>query len=252
MTMQEAPPAPFKADNAVHVSLIVPVYNEEENLDPLVEEIRLAMDRQPRCWNLLFIDDGSSDSSLPVMRSLAAKYENVHYLSFIENQGQSAAFAAGFREAQGSVFVTLDADLQNDPADIPLLLNMYDQGYDMVTGWRADRRDGFAKRTASRIANAIRNRLSHETVRDTGCSLKVFRASMAVKLPLFTGMHRFFPTLMKLQGAKVAEVRVRHRPRLHGKSKYGIWDRAFSSLYDLFAVRWMQKRTFAYRIRERN
>lgn len=252
MTMQEAPSASLAADSAVDVSLIVPVYNEDENLVPLVEETRLAMDRQPRSWNLLLIDDGSRDSSLPVMRSLAAKYTNVHYLSFIENQGQSAAFAAGFQEARGEIFVTLDADMQNDPSDIPLLLNMYDQGYDMVIGWRADRRDGFVKRVASRIANAIRNRLSRETVRDTGCSLKVFRASMAVKLPMFTGMHRFFPTLMKLQGAKVVEVRVKHRPRLHGKSKYGIWDRAFSSLHDLFAVRWMQKRTFHYRIRERD
>ena len=119
-------------------------------------------------------------------------------------------------------------------------------------GWRAKRQDTFVKRVSSKIANAIRNRLSHETVKDTGCSLKVMQAAMARRLPMFTGMHRFFPTLMKMQGARVAEVQVNHRPRIHGTSKYGVWDRAFSALYDLLAVRWMQARHFNYRIKERN
>ena len=234
------------------VSLIIPVYNEEGNLPVLLEEIRAAMAVQDRTWEALFIDDGSKDGSLRILRELAALEPRLRYLSFEENRGQSAAFAAGFQEARGEIFVTLDSDLQNDPADIPVLLNMYGQQYDMVIGWRAKRQDTVVKRMSSKIANAIRNRLSHETVKDTGCSLKVLKASLARCLPMFTGMHRFLPTLMKMQGARVAEVKVNHRPRLHGTSKYGVWDRAFSALYDLLAVRWMQARHFTYKIKERN
>lgn len=233
------------------VSLIIPVYNEEDNLPILLEEIREAMAAQSRAWEALFVDDGSRDNSLEILRGLAAREARLRYLSFEENRGQSAAFAAGFQEARGEILVTLDSDLQNDPADIPLLLDLYDKGYEMVIGWRAKRQDTLVKRISSKVANAVRNRLSHETVKDTGCSLKVLQASLARRLPMFTGMHRFFPTLMKMQGARVAEVKVNHRPRLHGKSKYGVWDRAFSALYDLLAVRWMQSRHFTYRIKER-
>ena len=234
------------------VSLIIPVYNEQDNLPVLLEEIRTAMAAQNRTWEALFVDDGSRDNSLQILRDLAAREPRLRYIAFAENRGQSAAFAAGFQEARGEIFVTLDSDLQNDPADIPRLLDVYGQEYEMVIGWRAKRQDTFVKRISSKIANAIRNRLSRETVKDTGCSLKVLQASLARRLPMFTGMHRFFPTLMKMQGARVAEVKVNHRPRLHGKSKYGVWDRAFSALYDLLAVRWMQSRHFTYRIKERN
>lgn len=233
------------------VCLVIPVYNEEDNLIPLMEEIRQAMCLQSRPWQVLFVDDGSTDGSLACLRTLAAQHENIHYLAFARNCGQSAAFAAGFCEARADILVTLDADLQNDPADIPAMLDQFDTGFDMIIGWRASRQDSFAKRYASKIANAVRNRLSHETVRDTGCSLKILRASMARRLPMFTGMHRFLPTLMKLQGAQVAERQVRHRPRIHGTSKYGVWDRAFAALHDLLAVRWMQRRNFRYTINER-
>ena len=243
-------PTPLPANPLV--SLIIPVYNEEGNLPILLEEIRKAMTAQNRAWEALFVDDGSRDNSLQILRDLAAREPRLRYIAFAENRGQSAAFAAGFQEARGEIFVTLDSDLQNDPADIPRLLDVYGQEYEMVIGWRAKRQDTFVKRISSKIANAIRNRLSRETVKDTGCSLKVLQASLARRLPMFTGMHRFFPTLMKMQGARVAEVKVNHRPRLHGKSKYGVWDRAFSALYDLLAVRWMQSRHFTYRIKERN
>ena len=233
------------------VSLVVPVYNEEENLPVLFAEIRKAMDSQPRPWQALFVDDGSIDGSLRILRDMAQNDSRVRYISFAANCGQSAAFAAGFQEAEGEILVTLDSDLQNDPADIPAMLQLFDQGHDMVIGWRAKRQDTLVKRLASKFANAVRNRLSRETVKDTGCSLKVLRASMARCLPMFTGMHRFLPTLMKLRGAKVAEVRVNHRPRVHGTSKYGVWDRAFSAFYDLLAVRWMQSRHFLYQIKER-
>lgn len=246
-----APAGSAPAGSAPAVTLIVPVYNEEGNLRVLTDEIMAAMKRQPRTWELLFVDDGSSDGSLAEIQRLAFVHAPVRYLSLAENRGQSAAFAAGFAEGRGEIYVTLDADLQNDPADIPVMLNLYEQGCDMVVGWRARRRDGLLKRLSSRFANAIRNKLSRENIRDTGCSLKVMRASLCKGLPLFKGMHRFLPTLLKMRGATVAEMRVNHRPRHSGESKYGVWDRAFSGLYDLLAVRWMQDRSVNYRIRER-
>jgi glycosyltransferase involved in cell wall biosynthesis len=240
-----APPA------APRVSLIIPACNEADNLAPLLEEIVRAMGGQSRSWEVLFVDDGSSDGTLDVLRRLARQCPEARYLAFAANRGQSAALAAGFQEARGAVFVTLDADLQNDPADIPALLDAFDQGWDMVAGRRIGRKDGLIKRLASRVANSVRNRLTHESVTDTGCSLKVMRAAMATRLPVFRGMHRFLPTLMKMQGATVLEAPVRHRPRLSGASKYGIWDRAFSGLCDALAVRWMQSRRLDYAVRER-
>lgn len=234
------------------ISLVVPVYNEEENLPVLVEQIFTAMRPGNRPWELILVDDGSSDNSLAVIRGIASATPEVRYLAFAANCGQSAAFAAGFQDARGEVVVTLDADLQNDPADIPSMLSLYSQGgYDMVIGWRAKRQDSWGKRWASKLGNAARNYLSRENVHDTGCSLKVLRAAMARKIPMFTGMHRFLPTLMKMQGAKVAEVKVNHRYRLHGTSKYGIWDRARKTFFDLLAIRWMQARYISYTIKER-
>jgi len=232
------------------ISLVVPVYNEQDNIPVLFEEIHGVVQNLGRDWELIFIDDGSTDNSLDVLRGLAAKHPQVRYVSLAQNRGQSAGFSIGFGRAKGQVIITMDADLQNDPADIPAMLELYEQGYDMVIGWRAKRRDTLVKRLASRFANRVRNAISRETVKDTGCSLKIMRTDLARKIPMFTGMHRFLPTLMKLEGAKVAEVKVNHRPRKHGKSKYGIWDRAFSSAYDLFAVRWMQKRHISFKVKE--
>ncbi len=233
------------------VTLIIPAYNEAENLPVLLDEIDKAMGGQPRAWEVLFVDDGSTDQTLDVLKKLAEGRDTIRFLSFAANCGQSSAFAAGFAEARGEILVTLDADLQNNPTDIPAMLNLYEQGYDMVIGWRAHRCDTLLKRLSSQIANAVRNALSHENVKDTGCSLKVLRASLARRLPMFKGMHRFLPTLMKMQGARVAEVKVNHRPRLHGTSKYGVLDRAFTAFCDLLAVRWMQRRHRDYEIRER-
>lgn len=243
--MSEQAPAPV-------VSLVVPVFNEEKNLPLLTAELCAVMDKIGKTWELILVDDGSSDESLAVMRELAASRPETRYLSFSRNCGQSAAFAAGFQEAKGETIVTLDADLQNDPADIPDMLELYvKDGNDMIVGWRARRRDSLVKRMASRFSNAVRNRLSYENIKDTGCSLKVLRASMARRLPMFTGMHRFLPTLMKMQGAKVAEMKVNHRPRLYGISKYGLWDRAGTAFLDLLAVRWMLSRRVNYVIKER-
>lgn len=235
------------------ISLVIPVYNEEPNLDELYAQCRAVLEPTPWEWEILFVDDGSTDGSLGRILTLAEADPRVRYLAFDRNHGQSAAFAAGFAHARGEVLVTLDADLQNDPADIPRLLARYAEGdVDMVIGWRQHRHDTWVRRLASRVANAIRNALTGETVRDTGCSLKVMRANLARRLPVFAGMHRFLPTLMKMHGARVAELPVHHRPRTRGVSKYGILDRAWSAWWDLLAVRWMQRRHVAYTIRETN
>lgn len=234
------------------LSIILPVFNEEDNLEPLLAEIRQASARFGRAWEVLLVDDASTDNSLAVIKRLAQDQPELRWLSFAGNRGQSAAFCAGFDAARGGILVTLDADGQNDPADIPALLALFDQGADMVIGWRAKRRDSFMKRIGSRVGNGVRNRLTRETVRDTGCSLKVMRADMARRLPRFKGMHRYLPTLMKLQDAKVAETPVNHRHRLKGVSKYGTWDRAVAGLYDLIGVRWLQKRSFLYTFRDKS
>ncbi len=237
--------------NTPQLSIVIPAYNEADNLPETLAEIHSALRGLERSWECIFVDDGSTDTTLAVIKQLADKHEHVGYLVFERNCGQSAAFAAGFRHARGEVIITMDADLQNDPADIPAMLDIYDQGYDMVIGWRAERKDTWAKRKASRIANWIRNKVSRETVKDTGCSLKLMRAAMIREVPMFTGMHRFFPTLMKMRGATVAEVKVNHRPRRHGSSKYGVLDRALTTWSDLLAVRWMQMRFIDYKIREK-
>ena len=234
------------------ISLVVPVFNEEDNLRELAAAIEAAMARVARPWELILVDDGSTDGSLAVIRELAAASHSVRYLALERNSGQSAAFAAGFRDAGGDIIITMDADLQNDPADIPAMLALYGKdGVTMVTGWRAKRRDTLSKRLASRFGNAVRNWISGDTIKDTGCSLKVMHAGMLRSLPVFSGVHRFYPTLMRLEGAKIAEVAVNHRPRNAGVSKYGIWDRARKTAVDLLAVRWLQSRHVSVRIKER-
>ncbi|MFW5487632.1 MAG: glycosyltransferase family 2 protein [Desulfovibrio sp.] len=236
--------------NTHPLSLVIPVYDEEDNLRPLHSQITKSLASLDRDYEIILVDDGSRDNSLSVMHSLAESDSHVRVIVFERNCGQSAAFAAGFQAASHPIIVTMDADLQNDPADIPKLLQLYDQGHDMVVGWRAKRKDIWIKRVGSKIANAIRNALTGKTVRDTGCSLKVMRASMARKLPVFNGMHRFLPTLMVLQQARLAEVEVNHRAREHGTSKYGTLDRALAGLYDLVGVRWLRSRYIDYSIRE--
>jgi glycosyltransferase involved in cell wall biosynthesis len=232
------------------VSLVIPVHNEEENLEILAAEIRAALDAGNagdaggRSYEVLWVDDGSTDGSLAVLCRLAAADPRTRVLRLVRSAGQSAALAAGFRSVRGEIVVTLDADLQNDPADIPRLLAEIDAppGWDLVSGVRTNRRDDWLRRLSSRIANAVRNRATGEQVSDVGCSLKAFRAEYLRRVPMFQGMHRFLPTLVRLDGARIREVPVNHRPRLHGKTKYSISNRLFRSLADLFAVRWMERR----------
>src|SRR5881392_2228134 len=237
----------------LELSLVIPVYNERENLPVLVEEIGRALAGRVAGgrYEIVAVDDGSSDGSLEELKALKRDHPELHIVALAANAGQTAAFAAGFRVARGRVIVTLDADLQNDPADIPALVaELAKSGATAVAGYRVDRRDSGWKRLQSRIANGVRNRLNRETIRDTGCSLKAFRADALRELALFNGMHRFLPTLIRMQGGRVSEVPVRHRPRRFGKTKYGMWNRVFRGLADALAVRWMQRRALRYRVRE--
>ncbi len=234
------------------LSLVIPVYNEQDNLRKLMQEIDSALEPVNIQYEVVFVDDGSKDASLSVLNEICTTYPKARYISFAENRGQSAAFCAGFDEALAPRVATMDADLQNDPADLPAMLALYDEGYDMVIGWRRKRKDVWIKRIGSKIANAIRNRLTHESVKDTGCSLKIMRTDMVRTIPRFNGMHRFLPTLMKMQGAGVAEIKVNHRSRHLGESKYGTLDRAIAGGYDLLGVRWLQSRHFSYSVKERS
>jgi dolichol-phosphate mannosyltransferase len=232
-------------EELVGLSIVVPLYNEEENVPLLEREIARTLADAGRTYELIFVDDGSTDGSFEALRRLADENPAIRILRHLRNAGQSAALAAGFRAARGAIVVTLDADLQNDPADIPRLLARLDEGFDVVSGVRRERRDSWTRRMSSRIANSVRNWATDESVADVGCSLKAYRREFLENLPMFTGMHRFLPTLVRWNGARLAEIDVNHRPRLHGVAKYGIGNRLFRALADLFAVRWMRKRWIA-------
>lgn len=229
-------------DAAPRLSIVVPLYNEEENLPALDGEIRAALAPLGLAYEVLYVDDGSTDGSLTALRSLAAADPRIRILRHRKNAGQSAGLASGFRAARGELVATLDADLQNDPADLPRLLAKLDEGWDVVSGVRRNRRDSWVRRVSSRIANGVRNWATDEAITDVGCSLKAYRARYLAHLPMFGGMHRFLPTLVRWNGARVTELEVNHRPRLHGVAKYGIGNRLFRALADLMAVRWMRTR----------
>ena len=231
----------------LEVSIVIPVYNEEENLSPLLKGIMPVMDNLGKPFEIIFIDDASTDGSLAVLKELAGKVPNLRIIKFATNSGQSAGFDAGFKLACGKAVVTLDADLQYDPQDIPRLLEKL-QDYDVVCGWRKKRSDPSLKLASTKIANAVRNKLSGENIKDIGCSLKAFKKEFLVNLKMHKGMHRFLPTLLKMQGAKVAEIEVKHFPRKCGRSKYNIRNRIFNSFIDLLFVTWMKKRNLNYKM----
>jgi len=240
-----AGPAAERAVEAPAVSFVIPVYNEAESLPFLHAEIRNVARDAGLDYEIVFVDDGSTDGSLDVVRSLAREDRGVRWVKFQRNQGQTAAMDAGFRRARGKVVVSMDADMQNDPADVPKLLAALD-GCDVVCGVRAKRRDTWLRRFSSRFANGVRNWLTDEKIADVGCSLKAYRRECFARLKLYEGMHRFLPTLLKIEGYAVREVPVNHRPRERGVSKYGVWNRAFKALKDCLAVRWMKRRALRY------
>lgn len=232
-----------------YLSVVIPVYNERDNILPLTEELVGVLENLRRSYEIIFVDDGSTDGSAEQLELVRKRFPSIQIIRFKKNCGQTAAFDAGFRAARGDVIVTMDADMQNDPHDIPALLANIGE-YDLVCGWRKHRNDSLIRRLSSIIANGIRNWLSGETIRDVGCSLKAFRREYAQRLKLYTGMHRFFPTLVKLEGGTVKEIPVNHRPRRHGTAKYNIRNRILRSFLDLLAVCWMKRRYLRYEIEE--
>lgn len=231
-------------------SVVVPVFNEIGCLEPLVERIRGALDSAALDWELLLVDDGSTDGSGEKMDALSAADDRVRVLHFVANCGQTAGLDAGFRHARGRIIGLLDADLQTFPEDFPQLLHtLHKEQLDAVVGIRADRKDTGWRKFSSWFANGVRNKLTREDIVDTGCPIKVFRAEAIRSVKLFTGMHRFLPTLLRMEGYSVRQVPVRHASRLTGSSKYGTLDRAFSGLRDALAVRWMQDRSLRWKLK---
>ncbi len=235
----------------MRLSVVIPVYNEEDNVDPLLAELAPVLDALEPAHEMIQIDDGSRDTTAARLQAAAARYPRLRVLTFAKNAGQSAAFDAGFRAARGAVVATMDGDLQLDPRDLGRLLARLGQGdVDFVYGRRQRRADGVLKLLSTKIANGVRNAITGERIVDTGCPLKVFRREVLDRLALFHGAHRFFITLAHLEGFRSAEEPVAHRPRQAGTSKYGVWNRVFRAWRDCLAVRWMQSRKFRYEVSE--
>lgn len=226
------------------VSVVVPLFNEEENVPSLQAELAAALTGLD--YEIIFVDDGSSDQTVKRI----ADGPGVRVLRFERNAGQSAAMYAGLQVARGAACVLIDGDLQNDPEDIPRLLAEIERGADLVCGYRAQRKDTFVKRATSRVANFVRSRFTKDGVRDTGCTLKAMRRECIGALLPFKGMHRFIPALVKGAGYRLVEVPVNHRPRKFGQSKYGLGNRALRATMDMFGVRWLLSRRLNYRVRE--
>jgi dolichol-phosphate mannosyltransferase len=230
--------------NSPAVSVVVPVFNEEENMSILQSELRAALAGLDH--EIIFVDDGSTDRSADKIESMP----NVRLLRFEKNAGQSAALYAGIKTARGQTIVMIDSDLQNDPGDIPRLLEEISRGADLACGYRAKRKDTVTKRLTSRIANFVRSRFTRDYVRDTGCTLKAMRRECADELIPFRGMHRFIPALVRGAGYRLVEVPVNHRPRRFGQTKYGFGSRAWRATMDMFGVRWLLSRRLNYKIRD--
>ena len=235
----------------VDLSVVIPVYDEEDSLPLLWSEIREALEPTGLRFEVIFVDDGSRDRSADIVRGVREQDQRARLLRLKVNAGETAATDAGLKAARGRHVVVMDADLQNDPRDIPAMLAHLDR-WDAVTGYRVDRAagDSWIRQISSRIANRVRNRLSDETVRDSGCTFRAFRRECLRELVLYRGFHRFIPTLLRMQGFRVLEMPVNHRPRRFGRSKYGIGNRAAGAFVDLLVVRWMKGRRLRYEIAE--
>jgi glycosyltransferase involved in cell wall biosynthesis len=241
--------APSSADPTPDLSLVAPAHDEEPNLRALHRRVCEVFDGGPRI-ELILVDDGSTDGTTQRIRELVARDPRVRGIVLAARSGQTAAIAVGIRAARAPLIATLDADLQNDPADLPAMLAALGD-HDAVVGWRTRRHDTLVKRLSSRVANRLRDLLTGDHVRDTGCSLKLFRAEAVRSLALYDGMHRFLPTLLRQRGCSVIEHPVRHAPRTAGRSKYGTLDRATRGFVDLLAVAWMGRRRLRTEERER-
>jgi glycosyltransferase involved in cell wall biosynthesis len=231
------PPDPGTLD----LSAVVPVHNERDSLETLLGELCAALDAAARAWEVVLVDDASDDGSGAWLREAARRDPRVRLVTIAARSGQSAAIVAGLARARGRVILTLDADLQNDPADLPKLLAALENA-DVVSGIRATRRDTATRRLSSRVANAVRRAVIGDSVTDIGCSFKAYRREALIGMPAFVGVHRFLPALCQFRGARLAEVTVTHRARRFGTSKYGVTDRLWRGLHDLLGVRWLKSR----------
>lgn len=223
------------------ISIVVPLFNESDNVAPLAQRIFAAFQNEPRRIELLLVDDASTDDTWQRILEMQRADRRIRALRHLKNSGQSASLWTGFKASRGNVIATLDGDLQNDPADIPALLAHLGT-YDMVCGVRTRRMDNGLRRISSRIARSARKVVLGVDFQDTGCNLRVFKRSLLETMPAFNGIHRFMPVLAHAAGASVKEVPVTHHPRVAGQSKYGIWNRLGRGVYDLVGVRWYQKR----------
>jgi glycosyltransferase involved in cell wall biosynthesis len=224
---------------APYLSVVIPIHNEEESIPPLYERLTTVLTQLAGGYEIIAVDDGSRDRSFALLRELARDDRRMRLVRFRRNFGQTAAFTAGFERARGEVVVTIDADLQNDPADIPRLLDKLGEGYDVVSGWRKNRQDAFLSRTLpSRIANGLISRVTGTRLHDYGCSLKAYRREVVQDLQLYGELHRFIPAIASWQGVTVAELPVNHEPRRYGTSKYGI-GRTLRVVLDLLTVRFL-------------
>ncbi|WP_373054277.1 glycosyltransferase family 2 protein [Thioalkalivibrio sp.] len=218
------------------LSVIVPLFNEEENVFPLYRSIVAALDPLAVDYELILVDDGSSDATVARARQLAEQDKRLRLIILRRNYGQTPAMAAGIDHASGQILVTMDGDLQNDPADIPILVEQIHAGYDIVVGWRHERQDKLiTRRIPSLIANWLIGKVTGVPIRDNGCSLKAYRGDVIKEVPLYSEMHRFIPAMASIAGARIVEVRVRHHPRRFGSSKYGL-TRIYKVLIDLLAI----------------
>ncbi len=239
------------AGEDIYLSVVIPVKDEEANIEPLASEITDVLDRWGGSWECIWVDDGSRDATLSLLESLNALDERHQFISLDRNYGQSTALVAGFRHVRGRVVATLDGDGQNDPHDIPRLIEILErEDVDVVNGIREKRKDSLVRRVCSRIANWFRNLVTGDSIQDVGCSMRVFRSECLDGLMVFEGMHRFLPTLIKMRGWKAVEVPVNHRMRIGGRTKYGISNRLWVGLVDTLFVRWMKRRMIDYRIKE--
>jgi dolichol-phosphate mannosyltransferase len=246
-------PSPFSyaKEDGLQFSLIIPLYNEQDNILPLVEEIEWVMSSFKDKWELILINDGSIDNTQSMIDQLIPSRPFLRSITFKKNSGQTAAFDAGFKAARGLWTITLDGDGQNDPRDIPLLIDKVysiDGGYDLVAGKRTRRQDSWYKKAISKVANQVRSWILKDNISDTGCSLKLYRTKCLGQIRLYKGMHRFLPALFQLEGFSVSEVPVHHRERRRGKSKYHLFNRGISLFFDTLAIAWMRKRKTQYEI----
>lgn len=222
------------------ISIIVPLYNEEESIKPLYNRLKKTMNKLRRKYEIIFIDDGSTDKSFNVLKKIAKKDKKFRVVKFSRNFGQSAALSAGFKSTKGDIIVSLDADLQNDPKDIPRLLKKMKEGYDVVCGWRGIRKDPFTKKTFSRLANWLENKITNIHIHDLGCTLRAYKRNTVKDIYLYGELHRYVPLLLFWKGYSVAEIEVKHHERKYGKTKYGI-HRLYHGFLDLLGLKFLEE-----------